>query len=254
MITFLQAVILGIIQGITEWLPISSSGHLALAQMYFGLSVPVAFDVMLHVATLAVVFIVFWKDIVNILKAVLSLDFKSENGKLALYIIIANIPTAIIGFAFRDTFKSFFYNRYAIASALIFTSIFLYFSDRKTGNKKLNYKNTFLIGIAQGIAIIPGISRSGITISMGLLGKIDRKLVAKFSFLLSIPAIIGASIFEVKNLALADISIPLLSVAMISSFIVGYISLKLLLKIIINKKFHLFAYYCFILGLILFVI
>jgi len=248
MISTFEAIILGIIQGLTEWIPVSSSGHLALAQIYLGLPVPVAFDVMLHFATLLVIFVVFWNDILKMLKSVFSFDFKSKHGKLALYIIIASIPTAIIGFSFHDLFESFFYNERVIAVSLLFTGILLFFSDKKLGNKKLNGKNSFLIGVAQGLAIIPGISRSGITISLGLMRGIEKKTIAKFSFLMSVPAIFGAAIFEGKDLVFSGIDLFTLSVAMITSFIVGYASLKYLMKLIIRKKFHIFSYYCLILG------
>ncbi len=252
MISFLQALILGIIQGITEWLPISSSGHLALAQMFFGLEVPVVFDIMLHISTMFVVLIVFWEEISKILKSIFSFNFRDQYGKLALFILIGSVPTAIIGFTFRDFFENLFYNLTAIALALIFTGIILFFSEKFPGKKKLNTKNSFLIGLAQGIAIIPGVSRSGITISTGLLAGIDKRLVTRFSFLLSLPAIFGAFIFEAKNLAFSGINVSILVISMIISFVTGYISLKLLLKLIIKKnKFHLFGYYCFFLGLII---
>ncbi|MBW2992838.1 undecaprenyl-diphosphate phosphatase, partial [Candidatus Woesearchaeota archaeon] len=236
-----QALILGIVQGITEWLPVSSSGHLVLVQEYFGLSVPVAFDVMLHAATLLVVFVIFWKDIIAILKSLLKLKW-DENTKLLVFIIIASIPIALIGYLFHDFFVSLFSNVIAVGIALLCTGTFLYFTKIPKHNKQLNWWKAVIVGIAQAIAIIPGISRSGSTISAGLYMNIDRKKIARFSFLLSIPAIIGASIFEFKNLVFVDTSS--IVVGSIASFIVGYISLKWLLKIIHRGKFHNFSYYC----------
>lgn len=247
MVTFLQAVILGIIQGITEWLPVSSSGHLALAQFFLGIEASVFYDILLHIGTLLVVCIVFREDILKILKAAAKLDFKSEDGKLGLYIILASIPTALIGFTFHDLFSSFFSNLNMIAFALIFTSGILLASKFAKPKREINWWNSLLIGISQGIAIIPGISRSGATISTGMLAGIDRLKAARFSFLLSIPAVIGAALFEAKA-GIGEINLGTGLVGFVVAMIVGYLSIKLLLKIIEQKKFHYFAYYCFILG------
>lgn len=243
-----QIIILAVIQGITEWLPISSSGHLVVAQKYFGLVHPVIFDVMLHVGTLLVILIVFGKDVVEILKAVSRLDFEAEDGKLALFIVVGNIPTALIGFVFRDIFKSLFHNLLAVGIALVITGCLLYVSKYGKNSKEMNYSDAFLIGIAQGIAIIPGISRSGITIATGLLCKLRKEMVFKFSFLLSIPAVIGAVITESENLFLAEADGSFMVLGVIVSVIIGYTALKLLQKLLLKQRFHRFAYYCWLLG------
>jgi undecaprenyl-diphosphatase len=247
----LDAILLGIIQGITEWLPISSSGHLVLYQQFFELNVPIFFDIMLHVATLFVIFVVFWRDILKILKAVFTLDFKSEYGKLALYIIIGTIPTGLIGYFFKDFFKSLFQSTIAVGIALLITGLFLYLCKGIKKKKKLKWYNALLIGTVQGLAIIPGISRSGATISLGILQGLDRKKIATFSFLLAIPAILGAMIVELPNDFTFDLS---LLIAMLTSFVVGYIALKILLKLVIQNKFYLFAYYCWIVGIIVIIL
>lgn len=254
MLTFIQSIILGIIQGITEWLPVSSSGHLVIVQQLFGIEAPLFYDILLHIGTLIVIFLVFWKDIFLILKSVFSFNFKSEHGRLALFIIAGSIPTAAIGFIFHDTFASFFTNIRAVAMALIVTGFLLYFSEKKEKNKKLTYFDSILIGIVQGIAIIPGISRSGSTISVGLLRGIKKEIAAKFSFLLSIPAIIGAAIFEGANVDFTGVNIAVYLVGILVSIIIGYLSIELLLKLISRKKFHYFAYYCWVAGLVLFLI
>ncbi len=255
MVNIIQAIILGIVQGITEWLPISSSGHLVIFQHFFNLDVPIFFDIMLHVATLLVIFVVFYKDILQMLKALLKLDFKSEHGKMNLFIIIGSIPTAIIGFVFHDLFESFFSNLTAVAIALLVTGFILYSTKLvKNNNHKITLIDSVLVGIAQGLAIIPGISRSGSTISIGMLLGIKKELVAKFSFLLAIPAIIGATLFEAKDFASIDINVIPLLFGMLSAFIVGYLSLKWLLNLIIKQKFHLFAYYCWTVGILLLII
>ena len=242
----LQSALLGAVQGVTEWLPVSSSGHLAIIENWFGLNPDISFNVFLHFATLLVIFIVFWKDIVKVLKAFVTFDFKSEYGKLSLFIIIGSIITAAIGFTFKDLFASFFSNLTVVGIALLVTGTLLFFSERKESNRKLNYGDSIWIGLMQGLAIIPGISRSGSTISIGLLRGVDKVKVFKFSFLLVIPAILGATLFEAGNVVF---NLELL-VGFVFAFVFGYISLKWLMKIVLKGKFHYFAWYCWGLGLL----
>jgi undecaprenyl-diphosphatase len=248
MVTLVEVFILAVVQGLTEWLPISSSGHLVITQKALGLNLPLIYSVMLHLGTLIVVLTVFRKDIADIIKAVVKRDFETEEGKLALFIVVGSVPTAIIGFIFHDFFESLFSNLPAVGLALLITGAVLFLSEKRLGNKKMSMTDSLLIGLAQAIAIIPGISRSGLTISTGLLRKIDKKTAFKYSFLLSAPAIAGATIMESKQLALGNIDpVPLL-LGTIISMIVGYASLKLLQKIIMSEKIHLFAYYCWLAG------
>ncbi len=248
MVTLIEVFILAVVQGLTEWLPISSSGHLVITQKLLGLNLPLIYSVMLHVGTLIVVLTVFRKDIADIIKAVVKRDFETEEGKLALFIVVGSVPIAFTGFVFHDFFESLFSNLPAVGLALLITGSVLFFSEKRTGNKKMGITDSLLIGLAQAIAIIPGISRSGATISTGLLRKIDKTTALKYSFLLSAPAIAGATIMESKQLALGTIDpVPLL-LGTIVSMIVGYASLKLLQKIVMNKKIHLFAYYCWTAG------
>jgi len=243
----IQAIFLGLIQGLTEWFPVSSSGHLALFQNLFNLDVPILFDVLLHLGTLLVVLLVFYKDILRILKAVVSWDTKSEYFKLAVFIIIGSLGTGIIGYFFRELFIGFFNNLKIIGIAFLFTGFLLFFSDRK-GNKKINYKNSFLIGLMQGIALIPGVSRSGATISTGMILGIERKKVARFSFLLMVPAVIGGLVFESGNIV--NINLVNAFVGVLVSVLIGYVTLRFLLRIIQKGKFRYFSYYCFIIGII----
>lgn len=252
----IEIIILAIVQGITEWLPISSSGHLVILQQLWGLNVPVFFDVTLHIGTLIAVLVFFQKDISKILKAVAQLDFKTEEGKLATLIIIGSIPTAIIGFLFKERFESFFTNLLAVGIAFIVTGCILYVSKlSRDRNKPINYFDALLIGTAQGIALIPGISRSGITISTGLLRNVKKEKAFQYSFLLYIPAVIGAaigtSVTEWKNLAATEIDVFSIVFGLVITAIVGYVFLKLLFKIVVKEKFHVFAYYCWTLGLII---
>jgi len=247
----IQILILAIIQGITEWLPISSSGHLVIVQQYLGLKeVPLIFDVSLHVGTLCVVVVSFRKDIIAIAKALYKRDFESEEGKLALYIALGSIPTALIGFFFHDFFQFLFNCTLAVGAALIITGFILYSSKLRKDGRELNYWDSLLIGVAQGVAIAPGISRSGITLSTGFLRKVKKEVIFRYSFLLSIPAVIGATAMESKDLVVGELNAVALLFGVVVSMVVGYLSLKLLLKIVLKEKFHLFAYYCWIAGLI----
>jgi undecaprenyl-diphosphatase len=252
----IEVFILAIVQGITEWLPISSSGHLAIVQQLWGLNVPVLFDVTLHVGTLIAVLVFLRRDIANILKAVARLDFKTEEGKLAKLIVIGSIPTAVMGFLFKDLFESFFSNLFAVGVAFMVTGCILYTSRlARDKNKSINYFDALLIGTAQGIALIPGVSRSGITISTGLLRRVKKEKAFQYSFLLYIPAVIGAaigtSVTEWKNLAAAELDVFSIVLGLVIAAIVGYVFLKLLFKVVVKEKFHVFAYYCWAIGLLI---
>ncbi len=243
-----HAIILGIVQGITEWLPVSSSGHLAIIQNLFKLQGTVTFDVILHLATLSVIFIVFWKDILEILKAIFTLNFKSKYGKLAIFILLGSVPIALVGFFLRTFITQLFYNLLAVGLALLFTGTFLFISEKWVGKKELKWWHSILIGVAQAIAVIPGVSRSGSTISSSLLLKINKEEAIKFSFLLSIPAILGAALLELPQMHSSN-WFPMIIGAFCAGA-VGYFALKYLITVIKEGKFHLFSYYCWIMGII----
>ena len=246
---YLQAILLGIIQGVTEWLPISSSAHLVIAQKLLNLEQSLSLNLYLHIGTLLVIFLVFYKDIYKIIKAFFTFKFSTFHGKLSLFIILGSIPTALIGYYFHNIFLSFFNNLKAIAYALLITSGLLYFSQfEKT--KNLNWFHSILIGAIQGFSLIPGISRSGSTISLGLLLGVNKNQIMKFSFLLAIPAVIGAAFYELKPVEINSFII----VSFFTSLIIGYISLRLLLKIIKKGKFHYFSYYCLLLAILLLIL
>jgi undecaprenyl-diphosphatase len=286
-VDLLQAVILGIVQGLTEWLPISSSGHLALLQLAMGLKVPVFFDLILHVGSLAGVFAIYRKDIVSIISSMVwyvcykivagrnSNKISSHNDhrrqqeeqqnladiRLILLIIIGMIPTAIIGIVFRSFFEFSFYDTTSIATGFIVTG-FLVIVTRflKNGYKRIENSDAFLIGIGQGISIFSSISRSGATISVGMFRGLDKDSLVKYSFLLSIPAILGASIFDMvtaNNDTLSqidDISIMSYFVGIFASALVGYGSIKFLIKAINKGSFYMFSFYCFAIGFATFII
>ncbi len=249
MVTLIEILILAVIQGLTEWLPISSSGHLVIAQKTLGLNLPLIFSVMVHVGTVVVVLVVFRKDIADIIKSLIKRDFETEEGRLALFIAVGSVPIALIGFAFHDFFESLFDNLLAVGSALLITGFVLFFSEKRIGNRKMGILDSLLIGLAQAVAIIPGISRSGVTVATGLLRKIDKATAFKYSFLLSVPAVIGAAVMESRELVVGNVDMVPLFLGAIISMLVGYVSLKLLQKIVMSEKFHLFAYYCWIVGL-----
>jgi undecaprenyl-diphosphatase len=253
----LQTIILGIIQGLTEWLPISSTGHLRIAEHLMSLKMPFLFDVTLHIGTLIVTLLFFRKDIKNILTALWKRDFKTENGKLTPLIIIGTIPTALTGIVLsNNTIESLLSSFPAMAIEFIIMGIALYCSKLGTERKEnITYTEALAIGAAQGIAIIPAISRSGMTIAIALLLGIKREKAFKFSFLLSVPAVIGAlglTFYEQREaLILAGVGFAEILVGVAVTIVVSFLALKLLWKILAGKKLYLFAFYCWIIGIVL---
>jgi undecaprenyl-diphosphatase len=201
-----------------------------------------------------VVFAVFWKEILGILKALVRLEFETEEGKFALFIAVGSVPTALIGYFFHDILESFFYNVFVVGVALVINGFILLISERRGDGKDLGYLDSLLVGVAQGIAIIPGISRSGFTISTGLLRKVERKTAFTYSFLLSIPAVVGAAISEsaralaLNELGASGVETVTMLFGIVVSMIVGYVSLKLLQRLVMRHRFHLFAFYCWLAG------
>jgi len=252
----IKTIILGIIQGLTEWLPISSTGHLKLTEQFLDLKVPILFDVILHIGTLIVILFFFRKDIKHILSAFARFDFKTEDGKLIPLIIVGTIPTALIGLIFGKQIESTFQTTLPIATAFIICGLILYSTKaRKEKADNISYLAAIIIGVAQGIAIIPGISRSGATIAAALLLGIKREKAFKFSFLLSIPAIIGAlglTLYtQFEELIAVGLGWTEIFAGVTVTMLVGYFALKILWKILLKEKFHFFAFYCWLLGVIL---
>ena len=247
--SLLEAALLGIIQGFTEWLPVSSSGHLVLVQELLHIEQPLMLDIVLHVGSLAVILLFLRRDIWGILAAVMRRDFAGESGKLAIYIAVGTVPVALAGYFWHDTVESLFQNVLAVGVALLFTGLLLFLTRCREGSRELGYVSSLLVGIAQAAALIPGISRSGATLSTGLLSGVQREKAFRFSLLLAVPAIAGAAVFEIVGSADAEGQLlPLLLGAFIS-MAVGYVAIGLLQKIVVHRKLHLFAYYCWALGL-----
>ena len=268
-IDILQAIVLGIVQGLTEWLPISSSGHLALVQLAMDLEIPIFYDVILHIGTLAGVFAIYRRDIAGIMRSTVafgegSSKRKSIEEEVAKYpqgrrmlwlIILGTIPTGIIGLAFRSFFESSFYDPVSIAVGFIITgALVLVTGLLKSGQKKLGSADAILIGIGQGISIFSSISRSGATLSAGLFRGVEREQLVRYSFLLSIPAILGAAAIDVvamdeqQKAQLASIGAESYIAGTVVSATVGYASIRILIKLVIKGKFYLFAFYCFAIG------
>lgn len=242
----IQSIILGIIQGLTEFLPVSSSGHLALLQNYFG-EIDLSFDVMLHLATLLAVVCYFFKDIILLIKGFFSFKWANEDFRICIYLIIASIPAGLFGFLFNDFISSTFSNLFVIGVGFFISAMFLLTASFANPKKELSLGNTFIIGLSQALAIFPGISRSGSTVSTAVLLGIKREKAIRFSFLLSIPAILGASFLELGSLGSINLSIIL---GFVFAFLSGLFAIFLFLKKVTLENFRWFAFYCFLLGIL----
>ena len=266
--TILEAIVLGILQGITEFLPVSSSGHLVLMQYFMGIKESqVFFDVMLHFGTLGAVIIVYYQFIGSLIRTGFSTLFRADfyrhprrtisntsDLRMLWYLLLGSIPTGLIAVLFKNSFEAIFGKPMVVAAMLIVSGLILQLS--RLGHRQLQAETPLqarhspLIGIVQGLAIIPGISRSGSTISISLLLGLSPQTAAQYSFLLSIPAILGAVILKLKDVWEITIAPTVIGAGTLTSFIVGYIALRFLLAILNRGKFSIFSYYCFALGII----
>ncbi|MHB1393447.1 MAG: undecaprenyl-diphosphate phosphatase [Clostridia bacterium] len=243
-----QAIILGLIQGLTEFLPISSSGHLVLFQKIFGINEPtLIFDTMVHIGTLAAVVTVLWKEIFSLLK--------KPFQKLTWLLIAGTIPTGIIGIMFKDSFEAMYKSGSTLGFEFLATGFIILFAERlNTGRKQIketSYLDAAFIGLMQGASIMPAVSRSGLTISGALLRNLDREFAAKFSFLLSIPAILGAAVFQAKDIIEAGsgsiITAPI-AAGTIAATVAGYFSIRFMIVLLKQGSMRYFSYYVFAVG------
>ncbi len=262
-----QGIILGIVQGLTEFLPVSSSGHLVLGQNFFGITeAQLAFDISVHMGTLLAVLVVYYSDILAMIASlykffIKAISFKpvkhmineDKNLQMAGLIVIGSVPTALIGLVLKKFEHVLFASTILVAFMLILTGTILwisrnyYFTESK--DTKFSPIKALVIGVVQGLAVIPGVSRSGSTIAAGMFLKLDRQTAAKFFFLLSIPAIAGAQILSIKDMLNNGFVLnPVTIYATIASFITGLIALIILLRLVHSGKFHLFAPYCWFIG------
>ncbi len=258
-INLLQAILLGVVQGLTEFLPVSSSGHLVFFQSFFGMEEPqLFFVVMLHFGTLLAVVVYFRRELSGIIRGIGSMvtgkKKNKEEMKLLFWILLATLPTGFMGLLLKDWLESLFSKPNIVGGMLLITGSTLYLTRWIKGEgrllEKMKWTDAILIGVAQGIAIIPGISRSGATISMGLFCGLNRELAGKFSFLLSIPAILGAMLLEFRGASLNNNLLPIL-IGTAVAFGVGFFSLNFLMKIIKFGKVANFSYYCWGIGLLI---
>jgi len=249
----IQAIVYGIVQGIGEFLPISSTAHLALVPWLFGWQDPgVVFDVALHLGTAAAVILFFFKDWVDLIRAGFTKP-KTQNGKLFWFLVLATIPGGLFG-VLLDKYMVKFRNPALIGVTLIIMGILLFVADKYSKRdieiKETGAKRSLLIGIAQVFAVIPGVSRSGITMTVGRMLGMTRDGIARFTFLLSAPIILGDALYHAKDLLHTSIDkLPFIA-AMLTAAVVGVLSIKFLLNYIKNKGFGIFAVYRFILGFI----
>ncbi|MBQ8886472.1 MAG: undecaprenyl-diphosphate phosphatase [Candidatus Gastranaerophilales bacterium] len=272
----LQSVIMGIVQGFSEFLPISSSAHLVITSNLYKVfkdmpiqqesSQEVFLDIMLHLGTLVAVLIYFRKDILEIIKAfieaVKTKDFSSTNAKLALYILLGTAITIVIAFPLHDVAEGLVYAPATVGLLMIITGILLFSAEafsKKLENKsnEMDFKSSILMAISQGIAALPGFSRSGLTIATGLFSKKDRVTAAKYSFLLSIPIILGASmvypLIKIDMAEFAGYNWSAIIIGTIVSAVVGYLCVKYFLKFVGKYSLAFFGYYCIIVGVSTFV-
>jgi undecaprenyl-diphosphatase len=264
-VSIFDAILLAVLQGLTEFLPVSSSGHLVLAQHLLNLhdSQIVAFDIFVHFGTLISIVLVFKKDIVEMLRSILhagtTLQLKNayetkEYFRLTIAILVGSMPAGIIGLLFHRQIQETFTDPKFAAMNIIITGLILFLTRlaKPKKGKRVGFLSSFIIGIAQAIAILPGISRSGSTMSTALYLKITPVQAARFSFLLSVPVIAGATLLECYQLAQQGTTLGFLPilVGMVISASTGYVAIKFMLKIMEKGKFSLFSYYCLAIGIV----
>jgi len=265
---FIKNIIMGLVQGLAEFLPISSSGHLVLFGDFLNLEkldeTGMLLNVIVHLGTLLAVFIFFWKDIISMIKQLPAIpkfikggcrikDERDESTVMIWYIFLGTLPAAIIGLTFKSELEELFTNKNAVLFALLFNALLLW-SSRFTVDKKIKLNAYFaiLIGVGQALAIVPGISRSGTTIVLALWLGITRSKSASFSFLLSIPIILGASILEMKSIGFSKLELNQwfnTFGAFAAAAISGYLAIRLLTFVLQKQKFEYFAYYCVFVSL-----
>ncbi len=277
-LSIIGAVLMGILQGLTEFLPVSSSGHLAIFQSLFHIGEGVGdlflFDILLHIGTLIAIFFVFYKDIIKLIKegfGIIFDFFKSLFGimrgkkwkrvirtgyrKFVMLVIVSTIPTAVIGVLLKELVEQCSKTLVMPGIFLIITACILFIADRAEEGSKTpkdaSYRDALIIGTSQGIATLPGISRSGTTITMALLCGFEKRFAIKYSFIMSIPAVLGAAVLELKDVVetKAEFEISYL-IGMVVAAVVGYAAIKIMLNVVKNKRYIFFSVYCLIAGIV----
>ncbi|MBI1910125.1 MAG: undecaprenyl-diphosphate phosphatase [Deltaproteobacteria bacterium] len=255
-----QAAILGIVQGFTEFLPISSSGHLVLFQKFFGFTNPkevLAFDVALHLGTLLSVVAIYWKDLGRMVLGVFGKD--RTGRRLVLLLVVATLPAVAVGLLFKGTIERLFAASSTLPFEFLFTGFVLWGTrylaryEKGTppkGEGEVSSRDAFWVGWAQALAIIPAVSRSGMTVAAALFLRFDQRFAARFSFLMAIPAILGAGLLEAREMAHFDSSLILpVVVGSLVSAVSGFLAIRWLIGVISRGRLHFFAYYCWAVGI-----
>ena len=268
----LQAVITGAIQGLSEFLPISSSAHIVFSNELYELITKtnvlqevsqeeIFFNIMVHLATLFAVVIYFFKDLKKIFKdylfSIKDKNFKDDNFKLVNYIMLTTVITGVIGLLIKDKVEQLISDPQTICFLLLTTGLILLFSEKfYKGDKKLSLKTAIFVAIAQGLAVFPGFSRSGLTISCAIFNGMNRVEAARFSFLMSIPVIFLASLiyplFELDFASIATFNHKAIILGFLTSFVVGYLCIKYFMKLLGQLSLRIFGYYCLIVGCVMF--
>lgn len=271
--TIIQAIFLGIVQGLAEFLPVSSSGHLAIFQYLFHIDTGngIMFDVMLHIGTLSAICVVYYKDIWKMIveffgmiadcfRKIKDHDIIIVNSayrKFVLLIIVSTIPTGIIGYAAKDLVEAASATLLVPGICLMITAVLLFIADRcnegRKGPKNVTYLNAFEIGMAQGVATLPGLSRSGTTITACLLCGLKKDFAVKYSFIMSVPAVLGAALLELKDASGESVTAAMAgnyAAGMITAAVVGYIAIKTMILVVKKKKYIIFSIYCMAAGLL----
>jgi undecaprenyl-diphosphatase len=265
-VTFYQSIILGIIQGASEFLPISSSGHLVLAPFLFGWDIPAheafVFDVLVQVATLVAVIVYFWNDLIAILRSTIrdsfaGKPFREFNSRLGWYLILSTIPAGLAALLFKDTFESAFSNPKSAALFLLMTSALLILGEiagkRSRNLQSVTWLDSLIVGFFQVLALFPGVSRSGSTITGGLMRNFDRKSSARYSFLMAVPVMLAAGAmagYDLIQSPLLMTNLPIYFSGFFTAAIVGYLAIRWFIGYLSRKSLFIFSAYCAIVGLV----
>jgi len=252
-----QAIILGIIQGVTEFLPVSSSGHLVILPWLFGWQQPsVLFDVVLHLGTAVAIIVTFWRDIIEMIVGWFGSIFKHEStpaGRLAWLLLLSAVPGGILGVFLNDWFEALFGTPRLVAALLLVTAFILWLSEKLAKRQRtlahLNWVDALTMGVAQGIAIAPGISRSGATLAAGMFRGLKREEAARFSFLMDIPVIVGAAGFKLVDVSSVDVPLGLLLAGFVTALVSGYLVIRVFINFVRNHSLRPFAWYCALFGI-----
>ncbi len=268
--TFIQSIILGFIQGITEFLPISSSAHLVLTPYFFNWNIPpeqvFPFDVLVQLGTILAVIVYFWNDLWAILSGWVTAllnkkPFETQNARMGWYVILASVPAGLLGVLVKDQVEAVFHSEISTAIFLFLTAVFLcvaeWLGKRTRDMEKITWLDALIIGIFQGISLLPGVSRSGATITGGMLRNLNRSDAARFSFIMSVPVMLGAGLVSIPDLVevpnLAGF-LPVILTGFVVAAIVGYLAIRWLLSFLRSRSLFWFAGYCVLLGTVTLVV